>query len=274
VARSAIRHSGLNGESIRLAPGSHSSPQQGVCAAELASLLAGEEFSDHPRCVCRVIAAYLRSFNDRVSHADRQRLIPYAARAVGSRAGRAVTHERRDICLVWAGAPADGGPLRSFSVRLAMRLKIWVVAGPRQALRLDEGAGEYAARVVFARYGTRAAFDLLDRLLAVGEADEPEAIDAPGNGRPLEPASLADPIKRPAQPRVAAAIRHLAGDAQVAKGENGGQPANGNGHARDLGGRHARNGHEEGVEDDRAGDGDPERETKTGEHPHDLARVP
>ena len=52
-------------ESLRLDPGSHASPREGVCIVELASILAKEKFSDEPDCVCPVIGAYLRSWNDR-----------------------------------------------------------------------------------------------------------------------------------------------------------------------------------------------------------------
>lgn len=260
MARSANRDGELDIGPVQLAPGSHSSPREGICAVELASLLAGEKFSDHPRCVCRVIAAYMRSLNDRLAHADRQRLIPYAAHALGSRDDRETTHERRDLCLVWAGVPAGGGPLRSFLARLAMRARIWIVVGLRQAVRLNEGAGEYAARIVFARYGTQATFALLDHLLEAGE--------------PLEPAPLADPVQGPSQARIAAAVRQLTGQAEAAKGENGGQAAHHNGHAGHLSGRDPGQGHEEGVEDDHAYDGDPEGETKPAHKPHDPARVP
>ena len=274
MARSAIRDPELDIESLRLAPGSHSSPREGVCAAELASLLGGEKFSDRPGCVCKVIAAFLRSFNDRVAHAERQRLIPFADRSVGSRADRQVTHMRRDICLVWAGARPDGGPLRWLLQRLTMRFRIWVVVGFRQALRLNEGAGEYAARVVFARHGTRAAFALLDHLLKTGAESEPAPSAAKTNGRRLEAAPLSDPVQGAAKARVAAAIRQLAGDAEIAQHENGGQSANHNGHAGHLGGRDAGQRHKEDVENDYARNGDPERETKPAEDLHHTARVP
>jgi hypothetical protein len=201
-----------------------------------------------------VIAGFLRTLNDRVAHADRRLLIEYAERAVGTRAEKRVTHGRRDICLLWAGARLRGGPLRRFLDRLAMRGRILIVVGLRRAIRLDEGAGEYAARVVFARHGTAEALALLDRL--------------------LEPAPLADPVHGPAQARVAAAIRQLAGDAQVAEQENGRQRGDHNGHPGHLSRRDPCQGDEEHVEDDRAGNGDPERETKPTEDLHRLARVP
>ena len=231
---------------------------------ELASLLGGERFSDRPRCVCKVIAAFLRSLNDRLSHADRQRLRPYASRAVGSRAGVQITRMRRDACLSWAGARLDESPFRAALERLAVRARILAIIGLRQAIRLDEGAGEYAARLVFARDGAEGGFALLEELLSIGE---PAAAMA-GNGSrrngagPLEAPPLAHPVEVAAQTRVAAAVRQLAGHPEVAQGENGGQRANHNGHPRHLGGRDAGQRHEEDIEHDHAGNGNPERKTK------------
>jgi hypothetical protein len=161
-------------ESFRLEPGSHASPSEGVCVVELASVLAGEEFSDRPDCVCEVIAAYLRSWNDRASYVDRQRLRPYATRVIGSGGDRATTRRRGEICLLWAetGDLQAAGPGRRFLARLGARTRVAWLLGARSALRLNEGAGEYAARVCFARHGSDAAFRLLDRLLEVGERDQ------------------------------------------------------------------------------------------------------
>ena len=36
-------------QTIKLSRGRHSSPEHGACVMELASMLAGEGFSDHPR---------------------------------------------------------------------------------------------------------------------------------------------------------------------------------------------------------------------------------
>jgi hypothetical protein len=171
-------HMGLDGISMRLAPGSHSTPVEGVCVVELSSMIAGEEFSDRPRCVCPVIGAYLRSWNDRAAHAERQRLLPYAVRIVGSRATKEATRERRDICLDWAGADLRHGLARRVVNRLRMRARIALFCGLGTALRLDEGAGDYAARVMFARRDTAGAFELLDALLGVDRRPP-----ASGNGR-------------------------------------------------------------------------------------------
>src|SRR5437763_6369734 len=158
---------------VRLAPGSHGSPREGVCVVELASLIALEEFSDRPWCVCPVIAAYLRGWNDRAAHAERQRLAPYAMRIVGSRADRKTTRRRRNICLEWAGAELRRGRVRAFVSRLGMKARIAIFCGLPAALRPNEGAPDYAARVAMARRDMGAAFGLLDDLLAVGGGLDP-----------------------------------------------------------------------------------------------------
>lgn len=195
-------------ESLRLEPGSHASPEQGVCIVELASIVAKEKFSDEPDCVCDVIGAFLRSWNDRASYVDRQRLRPYAARIVGTRSGRAITHRRRDICLVWSDlAGLDGGPLSRSLGRLRARIRVGWQLGIGSALRLNRGAGEYAALVCFSRHGSEASFRLLDRLLTVGDEEQ---------RAPHRVAPQAEPSAPPA----------LNGDA------NGNGHANGNGDAR------------------------------------------
>jgi hypothetical protein len=180
--RREIGRSSANLGSIRLEPGSHASPGDGVCIVELASLVGKEKFSDHPRCVCEVIAAFLRGWNDRSSHAERQRLLPYGERIVGSRADRAVTRARRDVCLTWAGADLTGNSLSCARRRLAMRLRILVLCGIGAAARLNEGAGELAARVVFARYGPEAGFRVIDALLAIGPGSGSAPPTANGSG--------------------------------------------------------------------------------------------
>jgi hypothetical protein len=265
VARLATAGAPLDLGAVRLTAGSHSSPREGICAVELASLLGGEKFSDRPDCVCDVIAGFLRTLNDRVAHAERQELIAYAERAVGSAGPPQVTRMRRDVCLLWAGAGLRGGRPTRLLERLAMRFRIGVLFGWRQALCLDEGAGEYAARVAFARHGTGEALALLQRLLEIGENP-----DATGS----EAAPLAHPVQGPSHARVAAAVRELAGDSQVAKRENGGQRRDRNGHPGDLRRRHARKRDEEHIEDNHARYDDPERETKTAENLHRSASVP
>jgi hypothetical protein len=161
-----------------LAPGSHGAPNEGVCVVELASVLAGERFGDNPDCVCPVIGAYLRCLNDRASHAERQQLIPYAPRIVDSRGDRRLTRLRRDICLAWTGAtPHAGGTRRAFA-RLAARIRFLLFLGIRPGFQLNRGAGEFAARLAYARHGSEAALSLLEELLDVGGQSRPAGTEA------------------------------------------------------------------------------------------------
>ena len=89
-------------QTVRLRPGRHRSPDDGVCAMELASMLAHEPFSDRPKSVCPVVAGFLRSYNDHVDDARRRDLFAYAARAVGSRAGPVQEQRRAKMCRRWA----------------------------------------------------------------------------------------------------------------------------------------------------------------------------
>jgi hypothetical protein len=69
---------------------------------ELASMLAGESFSDRPATVSPVIAAFLRTYNDGIDDNRRQALYPLAALIVGTRSSRAVERERVSRCLEFA----------------------------------------------------------------------------------------------------------------------------------------------------------------------------
>ncbi len=72
-------------QTTRLTGGRHASAREGACVMELASMLAGERFSDHPRSVCPVIAMVLRAYNDGIDDDRRQDLYTYASVVVGSR---------------------------------------------------------------------------------------------------------------------------------------------------------------------------------------------
>jgi hypothetical protein len=69
---------------------------------ELASMLAREPFSDHPRSACPVISSFLRAYNDRVNDERRQDLYRYAAEVVGTRSTGAVEQARADRLAAWA----------------------------------------------------------------------------------------------------------------------------------------------------------------------------
>jgi hypothetical protein len=84
----------------RLSKGAHDTPEDGRCVMEWASWIAGEPHSDKPECVDPVVGAFLRPWNDALDDETRQRLRPYAARAIGTATdGRSL--ERSFMCFDW-----------------------------------------------------------------------------------------------------------------------------------------------------------------------------
>ena len=102
-----------------LSPGRHRRRRHGVCLMELTSIVAGEAFSDHPRCTDPALAAVARAVNDYSSDAARQRLAVLAAdlsaaRRVDPGTGYAVARR----CLLTALPYADEGRRRVLAVGL------------------------------------------------------------------------------------------------------------------------------------------------------------
>src|SRR5438270_3367349 len=89
-------------QTVRLGAGKHSSPEEGACVMELASMLAGEEFSDRPRCVSPVVGAFLRVYNDFVGDVRRQDLRAIASTVVGSAAPESVEEARLRRLVGWS----------------------------------------------------------------------------------------------------------------------------------------------------------------------------
>ena len=146
---------GASHQTVRLARGRHESPDSGACVMELASMLAGERFSDRPRCVDPLLAAFLRAFNDRLHARHRQRLLPYASLAVGTRGdGR----DRRARCLAFLGHAGLGLQLRA---RLIAAFGLPALLDPEGAIA--ELAARRCAR------DPEAGFALLDTLVDATE---------------------------------------------------------------------------------------------------------
>lgn len=68
---------------IVLKSGGHT-PDGEYCVMELAAFIAEEPWSDHPKCVSPVIAAFLRSWNDALDDETRQILKPYAIKSLNT----------------------------------------------------------------------------------------------------------------------------------------------------------------------------------------------
>jgi hypothetical protein len=66
-----------------LGQGKHRNPSRGACFMEYTSVLAGEPFTDSPRCVDAELAAVLRGANDMLSDEERPAMVPFLGRAIG-----------------------------------------------------------------------------------------------------------------------------------------------------------------------------------------------
>ena len=169
-------------QTVRLAGGKHASPADGVCVTELASMLAGEPFSDQPRSVCPVIAAYLRAYNDGADDLGRQELYGAAARVVGTRAGLEVQRARARRCAeLTVSLHAQWSPLRR-----------WLGPQPPVSVRDEalEAAGVQLARMLL-RHSDGSpdrALAIVDELAAIGA---PQGTDLPFTAGPLDAPSHA-----------------------------------------------------------------------------------
>jgi hypothetical protein len=91
-----------NFQTVRLGRGKHASPAEGACVMELASMLAGEPFSDRPVSVSPAIAAFLRAYNDSLDDRRRQDLYGVATQVLGTRSTPEVEQRRIRHWTNWA----------------------------------------------------------------------------------------------------------------------------------------------------------------------------
>jgi hypothetical protein len=110
-----------NFQTVRLVAGHHTDPGSGVCVMELASMLAGEPFSDRPECVSGTLGALLRGYNDGLDDARRQALVYYASESIGTARGRSAERARRRLVRAWlADDRGTRGPLAAIGRRIAV----------------------------------------------------------------------------------------------------------------------------------------------------------
>ncbi len=86
---------------VRLDKGSHVDAKAGMCAMELASVLAGEPFSDTPQCVSSVIACFMRNWNDALDDTTRQFLKPCVLKALNTVDNNETETARSYMALDW-----------------------------------------------------------------------------------------------------------------------------------------------------------------------------
>ena len=89
-------------EGVSLQRGGHSGPEDGVCANEAVSVLAGEPFGAYPKTESGVIGRFVQSWNDAMNDEDRQMLKPLLPRCVGSAGSPEVERWRSWMALDWS----------------------------------------------------------------------------------------------------------------------------------------------------------------------------
>src|SRR3954464_15593690 len=124
-------------QTVRLSVGRHRLATSGMCVMELASVLAGEQFSDRPCAVSPTIADLLRGYNDGLDAVRRPSLKRLASDCVGTSAGRSAERRRRRLLRrAFPVAAANDGQLPRW-------LQPSVAADPYTAAR---NLGRYIAR--------------------------------------------------------------------------------------------------------------------------------
>ena len=86
-----------------LSAGGHDHVYEGAYVMEAVAHVSGEPWTDRPVCVCPVIGAFLRAWNDHLpTDADRGRLLrPLVLRLVGSRSTPEVETRRSWLAMDW-----------------------------------------------------------------------------------------------------------------------------------------------------------------------------
>lgn len=152
-------------QTVRLSKGKHESPEAGACVMELASMLAGEPFSDHPASVCPVIGSFLRSYNDAIGDERRQDLYAYAAKVVGSRGSEELQDARRERLSAWTSE------LRSRRERTSWLPRFLRALSPPPVDSV--GAPAVHAILVHGRDVHAEVLALIDELVALAKLGEP-----------------------------------------------------------------------------------------------------
>ncbi|MGZ4185068.1 MAG: hypothetical protein ACXVFQ_16795 [Solirubrobacteraceae bacterium] len=150
---------------------------------ELASMLAGEPFTDHPASVCPVIGSFMRAYNDSVDDRRRQDLYAYASMVVGSRTSADVQRTRAEFLTAWAQQYR-----RSRWTRRLLPERMRAFARHRNPSL--ESVGTHAVHAIAKHNETThaAVLEAIDQLLSIGAEQRPAPAFAPDRrARPRVP---------------------------------------------------------------------------------------
>lgn len=176
-----------------LARGKHRSPAKGACFMEMASVLGGERWSDHPGCTHPLLGHLARMVNDLTTDAGRSRLAVLVPSVVGLTGGgpRWVVGFTGQVA-VWALPDAAEPSQRAMAAGLVRVRQLREEVGPLSLPR-DEDVEAALARVPWAlswlerfdvnrpigveRFATRSAPAVM-KAAAVGTAEAASDPDA------------------------------------------------------------------------------------------------
>ncbi|MGZ4181430.1 MAG: hypothetical protein ACXVUL_12225 [Solirubrobacteraceae bacterium] len=170
-------------QTIKLSKGKHSSADDGACVMELASMLAGEPFTDHPAAVCPVIGSFMRAYNDSIDDSRRQDLYAYASMVVGSRTSADIQRTRAEFLTDWARQYR-----RSRWTRRLVPERLRTITRRRNPSL--ESVGTHAVHAITKHSdATHAAvLEAIDQLLSIGAERRPAPAFAPDRrARPRVP---------------------------------------------------------------------------------------
>lgn len=174
---------------ITLNHGNHDNFDDGHCGMELAAWLAGEPHTDHPQCVCPVIAAFVRSWNDALPDDQRTALLrDLIPLTIGTRGSDDLQDRRALAAADWAvriytpkwlrlaGLDTEADLLANLTPITSIEQAEAAIAGPiKQAREAAAAAGAAARAAARERLAPTAhelraeAHRLVDRMLAVTE---------------------------------------------------------------------------------------------------------
>ncbi len=148
---------------IHLDAGKHSRPDEGHCLLEVASMLAGQPFSDSPPCVSPVLRTFGVKLNDVLPDDVRQQLLPLAPRLLNT-AGDGRDPVRSWLALDWlvrSYAPAwltlAGQHAPAAGLRLLARIDTPArLQDAKPALSAAKAAGDAARAAAWAAAGAAA----------------------------------------------------------------------------------------------------------------------
>jgi hypothetical protein len=166
-------------QTVQIRKGRHASPERGACVMELASMLAGEPFDDHPHSVCPVIAGFLRGYNDLLPDGQHGELYAVAARVLGTRSSGAVRRRRARLLMTSA---TRGKARPRYRHRFYVRVRPWdlvLLPAVEAALRMDPDQRRTAVAA------------LVEELCAIGRVAPAPLVAAAPQVPPSAPAETA-----------------------------------------------------------------------------------